>query len=376
MTLESCLKKSFEKLASDATFNVYDIKTKAFRCSKPLIQQHEGETTCHHRLILLSTEKEGFLCGLESYEYVLTTEKEGEKEEEEKQHIVYISKIDTTTTKIKGLTGRLVQGYIASLPPSTAVFVFARAQPQYLFAKSAENKEKAVLDDRSLVSWWLFALNKLPMTTFSGGSGSGWWSVPGIDDAPSALIEIGARKRGWQSADTITWKYGHSFPPQAEARLVIPQFEDDAKSRFLKNMAEESTKVAEFWELLAFGEECGSGKVTGFFEFRLPKDSHSENQVGDQEKIESDHYVKNSDFTLLWNKLMALDFSSQENTVRSSAAAKKDIKDLFPDLKPIELTTTTHAAVETTTTNKENSNADKRPAIHMLSSGLIKRKKV
>lgn len=357
MTLESCLKKSFEKLDKSATFNVYDIKTKAFRCSKPLIQQHEGETTCHHRLILLSTEKEGFLCGLESYEYILTVEKE-----EEKQHIVYISKIDTTTTKVKGLTGRLVQGYITSLPPSTAVFVFARAQPQYLFANSAENKDKAVLDDRSLVSWWLFALNKIPMTT---SSGSGWWSVPGIEDAPSALIEIGARKRGWQNADKITWKYGHSFPPEAEARLVIPQFEDDAKSRLLKNMAEESTKVAEFWELLAFGEECGSGKVTGFFEFRLPNSA-------DQVKIETSHHVKNSDFTLFWNKLMALDFSSQEKTVQSTATAKKDIKDLFPDLKSIELTT--HAAVETT--NKENSNADKRPAIHMLSSGFIKRKKV
>lgn len=345
MTLESCLKKSFENIANGATFTIYDIKTKPFRSSKPLIEQHEGETTCHHRLILLSTEKEGFLCGLESYEHVLV--KEGEK----KQHIVYISKIDTTTTKMKGLTGRLVQGYITSLPPSTAVYVFARAQPQYLFAKSAENKSKAVLDDRSLVSWWLFTLNKVPLQC------TGWWSVPGIDDEPSALIEIGARKRGWKS--TGNWKYGHSYPPEAEARLVIPQFDDDAKSRFLKNMTEDCTKVSEFWELLAFGEECGSGKVTGFFEFRLP----------DGVDPEETTLVKNSDFTLFWNKFMALDFSSQENTTRSTETAKKDLKDLFPALKPIEFT-----ILASETTNKPD--ADKRPAINMLSSGFIKRKKV
>lgn len=354
MSLEACLKTSFEGVQGVSTLKIHDVKSILFHNAKPLIKQHEGKTSYRHRLVLLSTKEEGFMCGLESYEYVLSKEKEKDR------HIVYISKVDTTTTKIKGLTGRLVQAYISSLPSSASVFVFARAQPQYLFAKSAENKAKVILDDRDLVSWWLSVLNKVPNQC------KGWWSVPGIDDEFSALIEIGARKREWKSSKNIEWKYGHSFTPEDEAQLVIPRFDDDAKARLLKTLSgdEDSINVSEFWQLLAYGEECGSGKVTGFFELRLSaKSDHVE-----VEEENSD--LKTSDFTKLWNKFMSLDFSTDQNNIKSTEIAKNDIKDIFPNLKSIEIT------VKSTSISAKNHNEDKRPAINTLSSGFIKRKKV
>jgi hypothetical protein len=360
MSIESFLKKSLRDLNQSATFDIHDIKSSLFRCSKPLIKQHEDETACRHRLILVSTETTGFLCGLETYEYILS--KEGEKD----SHIIYISKVDTTTTSTnyKGLTGRVVQAYISSLPPATSIFVFARAQPQYLFAKSAENKCKAVLSDRDLVSWWLSVLNKVPRKC------TGWWSVPGIDDMSSALIEIGARKRGWTSSDKIKWNYGTSYASDAEASLVIPRFDDDAKSRLLKSTAEDDDKltVADFWNLLAIGEECGSGKITGFFELKLD-DNMAEEEQGQKEEKKSN--LKN--FTVFWNKFMSLDFSSEESIIQSTTTAKKDVQDIFPKLEIIQI------KVETllkNTTNNANIGADKRPAVNMLSSGFIKRKKV
>ncbi|KAI9486025.1 MAG: H3 K56 histone acetylation protein RTT109 [Benjaminiella poitrasii] len=368
MSFKSYLEKSIQQLASGLTFNVYDIKSNLFRCSRPLIKKHEGETFCRHRLILVASEQEGFLSGLETYEYVL--DKKGS--EDNVKNIVYISKVDTTTTlkKYQGLTARVVQSYIASLPSSTSVFVFARAQSQYLFAKSAENKSKSTLSDRDLVSWWLSVLNRISVDC------EGWWSVPGIDDVTSALIETGARKRGWKSSENISWHYGTSYTEDDDADLVIPRFDDDAKSRLLKSIdqdsGEEKLSVTDFWNLLAFGEECGSGKITGFFELRLQKQDKQQ-----EEKIKERSDIKNADFTLFWNKLMSLDFHDEESILNSTKTALQSLHSIFPNFKSFTVKATT-----TTTTSKEksisgvNTNVDKRPAVNMLSSGFIKRKKI
>lgn len=347
MSFESHFKKLVQL---DATFEIYNIKTELIPCSTPLIKQHEGKTSYRHCLILVSTKETGFLCGLESYEYVLS--KEGEKD----QHIIYISKVDTTTTlkKYSGLTARVVQSYISCLPAHSSVFVFARAQPQYLFAESSKNKSKKVMNDRELVSWWLYVLNKIPVKS------TGWWSVPGVDDESSGLIEIGSRKRGWKSSENIQWNYGVSYRPDAKANLVIPRFDDDAKSRLLKSMSDEDLLVSDFWNLIAFGEECGSGKIAGFFELRLQEETGS--------KMEESK-LKNKDFTKFWNKFMSLDFSSDEAIIQSTDIAKNDIKAIFPTLEPVRVTT----MVSSLETN--NMNTDKRPAVNMLSSSFIKRKK-
>lgn len=361
MALASNLSKNLETIGNESIFDVYDIKSSRFKCTAPLIKAHKGDTYCQHRLILVSTANEGFICGLETYEYVLSSADSKEKD----KHIVYISKVDTTATwkQYQGLTTRVVQSYITSLPKLSCVFVFARAQPQYLFAKSAENKAKSVLNDRQLVSWWLSTCNKLNIQC------QGWWTVPGIDDANSALVEIGAKKRGWKPSEQVKWNYGTSYAQDAIAEQVIPRFDDDAKSRLLKSTHEHDMTVSDFWNILSFGEECGSGKIAGFFELRLLDET-----LSDDNSSSGGNTVKDKDFTMFWNKLMSLDFHSDEANAESTTTAIQLIKDIFPDLHPIKVKS--KASSGTNIHVIENTSADKRPAVNMLSGGFIKRKKV
>ncbi|KAI8636211.1 H3 K56 histone acetylation protein RTT109 [Parasitella parasitica] len=362
MSFNLNLNKNLGSIGQNATFEVYDIRSTSFKCSTPLIKAHKGETYCQHRLVLVATATEGLLTGLETYEYVLSPPPNSDKKP---QIIIYISKVDTSSSwKIySGLTARIVQSYISSLPKLSRVFVFARAQPQYLFAKSAENKTKTVLNDRQLVSWWLTVLNKVSVHC------EGWWSVPGIDDSNSALIEIGAKKRRWTPSEKVKWRYGLSYDQDALAEQVILRFEDDAKARLLKTTNDPELSVNDFWQILSFGEECGSGKITGFFELRLLDETLATNSN------ETDHAsYETKDFTSFWNKFMSLDFHSNEANITSTRLTKQYINDIFPSLQPIKINakepngTNIHA-------NDDTSAAKKRPAVNMLSGGFIKRKK-
>ncbi|KAI8385725.1 histone acetylation protein-domain-containing protein [Blakeslea trispora] len=362
MLFETSLKASLKHFAPDSTFEIYNINSSYTKCSDALIKQFKGETYVRHCLILVSVEEEGLLCGLETYHYKLKEEKEPTK------NIIYISKVDTATTleKYKGLTARIVQSYISSLPNNSSIFVFARAQPQYLFAKSADNKSKKTLNDRDLVYWWLSVLNKVVRDDTS--SIEGWWSIPGIDDSNSALIEIGARKRGWKPAEHIQWRYGTSYSPEAEARLVIPRFDDDAKTRLLKSVQEEMS-VSDFWNLLSIGEECGSGKVSGFFELRLKKNEKENPEHASDASETRQTELKGSDFIVFWNKLMSLDFHDQKSRKSSTEAVKNEISQVTPIV-------IRSSPAPTSSTVDAKPSIDKRPAVNMLSCGLIKRKKI
>ncbi|KAI8987253.1 H3 K56 histone acetylation protein RTT109 [Mycotypha africana] len=364
MSFATTLKNCLECIVPLTTFQVYDIKSKFTECSTPLYKQHKGSTSSRHRLILVSTAASGFVCGLETYEYKLTDVDSVIK------NIVYVSKVDTNSMhrKYKGLTARLIQAYITSLPCNTSVFVFARAQPQYLFAKSADNEDKKILSDRELVSWWLHVLNKVKRKC------EGVWFIPGIEDSSSALIEIGARKRGWAPSTSIKWQYSVPFDSEADAASSIPQFEDDAKSRLLKNIEGEQEKmsVKDFFNILSIGEECGSGKLTGFFKLKL---NVQENETSDFEDNEND--TDSDSFTVFWNRFMSLNFENENATKVSSKTAKRDINEILPKLKPIVVNTkapveSTSASIAKKTTDE---NTNKRPAVNVLSTGLIKRKK-
>ncbi|KAI9276164.1 H3 K56 histone acetylation protein RTT109 [Sporodiniella umbellata] len=341
MSFEQQFKKHVQHALEDTLFNVYDLCSPNVRSSYHLIKKSNTETFLRHRLILVSVADVGFVSGLEAYEYTLY------KEDKVEQTIVYIAKVDAIQKA--GVTGQLIQAYLASLP-SCSVYVFARAQPQYLFAESAQ-PTKRILGDRELVCWWLYQLNK-------SSARSGWWFVPGIEDETSALIDVGARKRGWQP--TLPWVYGTSYPPQVKAADVLPLFEDDAKSRFLKDHAQDEVSVSEFWDLLAFSEECV--KTTGFFEIRLVHEGPLPLPKGDEKET-------SEGFTEFWNHLMSLNFSNKDTVLSSTQSAVQEIQRLFPQHSHFQ--TKVNAK---TSTNPETDN--KRPAVNTLSVGLIKRKKV
>ncbi|GAB7351061.1 hypothetical protein MBLNU459_g1540t1 [Dothideomycetes sp. NU459] len=176
------------------------------------------------------------------------------------------------------------------------VSLFARAQNQYLFPGSVEHPGKHVLDDRQLVRWWCKTLDpvlrkdKPQESDDTGSSAKAFVIVPGFDKHETT----GFFPPTWRSdpVDNRKWQYGHplrDIAPDAAAppRCLVPHFPDDPKARFLDELDEEipdasssqtlsspskkgrgmwkSVKTLEqFWETMAFRQECSSGRLVGF----------------------------------------------------------------------------------------------------------------
>lgn len=187
------------------------------------------------------------------------------------------------------------------------VSLFARAQDQYLFPGSIENGGKHVLDDRGLVRWWCRVLdpvlrqnlkNEEESTagdedgdTSNEGTARGYLIAPGCDKyqtlsffPPSSKADPPDRKRWSNDHPLRQIARNTSVPP----RCLIPHFPDDPKARFLDELDDElpdtqasqntdspakrshnghwkSVKSLEqFWELMAFRQECSSGRLVGF----------------------------------------------------------------------------------------------------------------
>jgi regulator of Ty1 transposition protein 109 len=198
------------------------------------------------------------------------------------------------------------------------VSLFARAQDQYLFPASIENKEKHVLDDRGLVKWWCKVLDPIVREYAveeerqglterlegskdkAGTNGTRQWSaertakgylvIPGFDPydtlryiPPSPTPSL---PRRWAATHPLLQIAPH---PNAPPRCLVPHFPDDPKSRFLDELDSElpdsrtddmsqqggtpsrsngqwkSVKTLDqFWEMMAFRQECSSGRIVGF----------------------------------------------------------------------------------------------------------------
>jgi regulator of Ty1 transposition protein 109 len=191
------------------------------------------------------------------------------------------------------------------------VSLFARAQDQYLFPGSIENKNKHVLDDRGLVKWWCRVLDPIvweykaedDKTPFhdrlldgQGGASptettaKGYLVIPGYESydtlryVPPSPVPNAPRR--WAATHPLLHIAPH---PAAPPRCLVPHFPDDPKARFLDELDEElpdhgtDTMVADggtpsrsdgkwksvktldqFWEFMAFRQECSSGRIVGF----------------------------------------------------------------------------------------------------------------
>ncbi|KAL0943235.1 DNA damage response protein [Colletotrichum truncatum] len=169
----------------------------------------------------------------------------------------------------------------------SVVSLFARAQNQYLFPGSVDYAGKHVLDDRGLVKWWCKVLDPLLAKPPVGkgepwGSVKGYLVIPGLDDYETkAFIPKSPNS-------TANWVLGHALEKISHytkeydwvpARCLIPRFPDDPKSRFRDELDEEAGKSKQlkttglwksvktletFWEMMAYRQECSSGRLTGF----------------------------------------------------------------------------------------------------------------
>jgi regulator of Ty1 transposition protein 109 len=188
----------------------------------------------------------------------------------------------------------------------SVISLFARAQDQYLFPGSVEYSGKHVLDDRRLIRWWCKVLDPLiehPRSSVETGpfqhdSVKGYLIIPGLDSHET---------RGYvprKAATNQSWTMGHPLleisrhPVDVAPRCLIPHFPDDPKARFLDELDEEISKgrsdldgrwksvrsIDQFWDMMAFRQECSAGRLVGFIWIVFnPKSQHqrSESVLGD-----------------------------------------------------------------------------------------------
>ncbi|KAF9549980.1 hypothetical protein EC957_002040 [Mortierella hygrophila] len=235
-------------------------------------------------------------------------------------------------------------------PRKTSLYIFARAQPQYLFANSAKNPQKRVLDDRGLVRWWkntaasVYAESMDPSTTTTTTTTQvheqeaegkrigdrktnvqGWWHIPGIETERQANNVIQSTTATTNNSKAFEWIYGYPDKDSKElANALIPQFPDDPKSRMMQSPSCQGgfVNIRTFWELAAIGEESGAGKITGFF--RVVEDDEGEDEGEGEEGEEGEEVQEKavtgttSGYTKVINFLLDLEFSTMEDARRST----------------------------------------------------------
>lgn len=221
---------------------------------------------------------------------------------------VFVSKADSTgyllltnppkasQSPVRAIAGAYVQWLVRRQKhkhPARALVVslFARAQDQYLFPGSADNKGKHVLDDRQLIRWWAKTLGPL----FQDVQGieeeiKGYITVPGFDryETLRSFAPPDASKRFWSAGNPLLELAGtRSVSEAAPPRSLLPRFPDDPKARFVQELDDEvgfaeetatSTSPSKskggqwksvrtldnFWEAMEFRQECSSGRCVGF----------------------------------------------------------------------------------------------------------------
>lgn len=177
------------------------------------------------------------------------------------------------------------------------ISLFARAQAQYLFPGSSDDKTKHILDDRQLIKWWARTLDPIIPDSTSNSDGEveyqGYMTVPGYDRnelralMPPATSQADGKPR-WMAGNPLPdLAQTRGIPEHAPPRCLLPRFPDDPKARFMQDLDDEigiaqESKVTvspskkksgkwksvsdlnRFWEAMEFRQECSSGRVVGF----------------------------------------------------------------------------------------------------------------
>ncbi|KAJ1987945.1 hypothetical protein GGI04_006105, partial [Coemansia thaxteri] len=125
-----------------------------------------AENTLSRRILVFVLQNGCLAAGLEAHEFT-ALRIEAQSAQPPRTHVAVdccIEKLDTSGELAcrMPLARAMVAGYLRSLHrysaaldiPVVGVHLFARAQPEYLFAKSQQNPRKRILNDLELVKWW------------------------------------------------------------------------------------------------------------------------------------------------------------------------------------------------------------------------------
>ncbi|KAG2184888.1 hypothetical protein INT43_000801 [Umbelopsis isabellina] len=150
--------------------------------------------------------------------------------------------------------------------------------------------------------------------------------------------------------------------------------DDESKNEFkdiVDNNDPQSMTVREFWQLLSIGEECGAGKLTGFFIIKCGSVTSA-----DIATVPSPTTITSEQFTVIWNKLMSLDFSSEESNVKSTLSINSSIAESIQETSytPTKVNPTGQP-VEKTLKRPLQEVKQPIPAVNVLGGSFIKRKR-
>ncbi|KAI1206305.1 histone acetylation protein-domain-containing protein [Annulohypoxylon truncatum] len=292
-----CHPPAHKPTSDSKTFVDTGIKSKNRRARNPL------KTYCEKHFLAISigagkddepSDKQVLVLGLEIYIYSTSF-----------STTIFVAKADSTgylnflnlpkgtPSPIREITSCFLAFLVAKRRRPTkqlVVNLFARSQSQYLFPGSIKNDGKHVLDDRGLVKWWCRVFNSL----LEGDEHSdarklwdgihGYLTIPGLDNYESRAFLPRT------STAATNWTLGHplekispytnnpnTFGRNIYPRSLIPTYPDDPKARFVQELEESTPDKAklisgwrtpktldQFWEMMAFRQECSSGRMTGF----------------------------------------------------------------------------------------------------------------
>ncbi|KAJ2517277.1 hypothetical protein GGI11_003197 [Coemansia sp. RSA 2049] len=330
-----------------------------------------------------------------------------------------ILKVDTTgelTTRMP-LARTLVAGYLHSLQrfscvggvTNIGVHLFARAQPEYLFAQSKKSSGKHILSDMALIKWWQGTMHlglgyavsagqsqddqsadpscaaSIPAHIVIPGSTQSEASLPLLSSSVSNTDNNGLpAESGAASGSFVKWVWGSPYPKNDLACNCVLQFPDDPITRLLSERHGAFWSVSMLFEMLAISEECGSGHRTAYISASIPVASLSPlpSDLPEQSVDTADEGALS--FDAYDDILVALfdhemDFSDREKSASSTARL-----DAYLDSKhsiPVVTVTTSGPPISQKSTgtslgNNPSGSAAAAPKVNDLTMAVRKKRKV
>ncbi|KAJ2824168.1 hypothetical protein GGI24_003484 [Coemansia furcata] len=371
------------------------------------LSHFHAENTLSRRVLAFVSQGGCLVAGLEVHEFTtLRIEAQGDQPPRTRIAVdCCIEKLDTSGELVcrMPIARALVAGYLRSLHrysaalniPSVGVHLFARAQPEYLFAKSKDNPRKRILGDLELVKWWQRALE------FALEYGAG--STLDKNNPPSACPEpVSACSRTavancivpgstmgespWffgnnsgscnERSKSVDWKWGLPYPLSARAHDCVLQFPDDPITRLLAEAHSSSWSVSALLDMLSVSEECGSGHRTAYFLASLPLYSGVSVQASDiaDSSTASQGHLSFDDYDKILIALFnhEMDFSNPASA-HSSSSRLFNYLDGSYDIPVIEVETVGPATTRDTTQAEK---PRELPTVNDLSTMVRKKRKV
>ncbi|PIA17547.1 hypothetical protein COEREDRAFT_14665 [Coemansia reversa NRRL 1564] len=377
-----------------------------------------AENTLSRRVLVLVSQGDCLVAGLETREFVtLLVEIDGARVARERVSVdACIEKLDTSgmLSSRMPLARQMVAGYLCSLQKyrkaldvsTVGVHLFARAQHEYLFAKSQENPNKHILDDFALIKWWQRTINSALTYAMSHLSYSlqdsairssgtsavtrkcfsetviGYCVIPGAEPN-NAYAFTGeqadtANANSNEHADTkpagrVEWRWGLPYSSDAVAHDCVLQFPDDPITRLLAEPHSRGWSVAMLLDMLSVSEECGSGHRAAYLSAWLPVKSFAEvleasqfEETADQGKLTLEDY--DSMLIALFDR--AMDFSTAD-AASTSSRRFIDFLDTTFNIKPVSVSTTGPVIVKATTVSEQITT----PLVNDLTAVIRKKRK-